>query len=284
MTLWIVLLGLLALAGLAFGVSFALERRARRARRPLPPRPRKLRYPVVLAHGVLGFDNISFRGRRHEYFNGVAEPLRKTGAEVMTVRVPPAASIAVRAQRLADAIEKIDAPRVNIIAHSMGGLDARYAIAALGLHSRVASLTTIGTPHTGTPLADIGTSLLGERLMLKKLAGALSLDVEAFWEMTTKRTSELNGRLADVNGVAYASVIGACTPARAVHPMLLLTHKYLSTCAGENDGMVPAASQAWGDVLLRVEADHWAQIGWGRGFDASAMYVGVVDELITRGF
>jgi triacylglycerol lipase len=280
MTAWIVLVGLLLIAGVAFGVSVYLERRKPRAK---PSKRRQLRYPVVLAHGVLGFDQISVAGLKREYFNGIIEPLKKCGADVVTVRVPPAASIEKRAQHLADAIAKIDAPRVNIIAHSMGGLDARYAIASLGLHARVASLTTIGTPHAGTPLADIGTSLLGERLMLKKLAKALSLDVDAFWEMTTARMKELNEKLANMHGVAYGSVIGACTSSM-VHPMLLLTHKYLSGCVGENDGLVPASSQEWGDVLLRVDADHWAQIGWGVRFDASVMYVNVVDELIARGF
>lgn len=44
--------------------------------------------------------------------------------------------------------------KVNIIAHSMGGLDARYMISALGGANRVASLTTISTPHTGSKVAN----------------------------------------------------------------------------------------------------------------------------------
>jgi hypothetical protein len=54
--------------------------------------------------------------------------------------------------------------------------------------------------------------------------------------------------------------------------------------AGDNDGLVPAASQRWGEVIARVEADHWAQIGWSDGFDTAELYLRVVQELKARGF
>jgi triacylglycerol lipase len=269
----------------AVGVATVAFRR-RAARRALRRAPARLRYPLVLAHGVLGFDVISLAGARHEYWNGIASPLTSAGADVVAIRVPPTSSIATRAAGLAAAVDALVAERggkVNIIAHSMGGLDARYAIAH-GLAPRVASLTTIGTPHAGTPLADIGASLLGDKLGLKKLARVIGLDVEAFWELTTKRL-RASAELADVDGVLYASIVGACSRSR-VHPLLALTHKYLSSTAGDNDGLVPAASQQWGEVLRTVDADHWAQIGWSarRSLDIAAIYVDVVKELAARGF
>ena len=81
-----------------------------------------LRHPVVLVHGVVGFDEISLGARRHEYFRGVAENLRRHGVEVYRVRIPNGASVSVRARHLARWIERIPSPRVNIIAHSMGCL------------------------------------------------------------------------------------------------------------------------------------------------------------------
>jgi triacylglycerol lipase len=284
--MWVALVAVLVALVTAGTAAFVVARR-RAARRALRKTPTRLRYPLVLAHGVLGFDVISVGGFKREYFNGIAAPLQGAGADVVAVRVPPMSSIAARAARLREAVDALVAERggkVNIIAHSMGGLDARYAIAH-GLAPRVASLTTIGTPHRGTPLADIGTSLLGETLGLRKLARMLGLDVDAFWELTTK--SQAAGVGADVDGVAYASVVGACSSSLGVHPLLALTHKYLATTAGANDGLVPASSQKWGDVLQTVEADHWAQIGWSKrknAVDVTALYVDVVKELVARGF
>ncbi|HZY02105.1 MAG TPA: hypothetical protein VFF02_01300, partial [Anaeromyxobacteraceae bacterium] len=59
---------------------------------------------------------------------------------------------------------------------------------------------------------------------------------------------------------------------------------YLKRRAGENDGVVPASSQRWGEVLAEIEADHWAQIGWSRSFDAAEFYARLLRELRGRGF
>lgn len=244
---------------------------------------RTLRHPVVLAHGLLGFDAVDVRGTKHDYFRGVPAQLRGLGSDVYVVRLPPVGSVAARAEALAQAVRALDARKVNIIAHSMGGLDARYALAHLGLARRVASLTTVGTPHRGTPLADVGTRV-GERLGLKRVADALGLTTDAFYDLTTHRLTEFNRAVPDVKGVRYASLVGAL-PFRplALHPLLLPTWAYLASCAGANDGVVPAASQAWGEVLDTVEADHWAQIGWSPRFDVEALYLGLVQALRARG-
>ena len=54
--------------------------------------------------------------------------------------------------------------------------------------------------------------------------------------------------------------------------------------SGRNDGVVPEASQAWGEVMARVEADHWAIVGWSKGFDAPDFYRSILRDLATRGF
>ncbi len=167
------------------------------------------------------------------------------GIEVHRPRVPAVGSVVVRAEKLAAAVRALPARKVNLIAHSMGGLDARYAICQLGLADRVASLTTIGTPHLGTPLADLGTSVLRRfRLLFRGL-----VDLEA-----------------------------------AMNPLLWASHLYLSECAGANDGIVPASSQRWGDVVREIEADHWAQVGWSSSFDAPTLYEELALELRGRGF
>jgi triacylglycerol lipase len=243
----------------------------------------RLQCPVVLAHGVLGFTEHRAGPLRGEYFRRVPDRLRLLGSDVYALQVPLSSSIAVRAEHLKAGIEKLGCKRVNIIAHSMGGLDARYAIARLGLGDKVASLTTIGTPHHGTPLADLGTALIGDRLGIRKLMEKLGWDVEAFYDITTDRMQAFNEAVQNVRGVAYASYLGKVEKKLKLNPLLLPTHVYLNERSGENDGLVPTQSQSFGDVLGVIEADHWAQIGWSPHFDALSFYEALWRELRGRG-
>jgi triacylglycerol lipase len=278
---WLVLAAaMLAAAALALSrfrraVRHRLERR-RRGRRAAP------RHPVVLAHGLLGFDTIRLGRSRHEYFRGVRARLEKEGIVVHPARVGKTASVAARAADLAAFVETLDVKRVNVVAHSMGGLDARYAVARLGIGRRVASVVTIGTPHLGTPVADMGAAV-GERALLFAAMEKLGVHTAAFQDLTSARMKQFNRAVVNVRGVYYASVIGAASRRREVNPMLLPTYLWLACCAGASDGVVPASSQPWGDVLRAVDADHWAQIGWSRRFDAVGLYVEILRELAGRG-
>ncbi|HMJ15081.1 MAG TPA: hypothetical protein VK524_26890 [Polyangiaceae bacterium] len=245
-------------------------------------RPRATRHPIVLAHGYFGFHAIGVAHIRPEYFRGVRRVLEALGHSVHVARVSPTAGIQVRAAQLCRQIESFGAERVNIIAHSMGGLDARYAIAHLGLGPRVASLVTIGTPHQGTPLADC-VRAAGEWRRLRRMLAAIGADIDGLYDLTTTQMREFNRGVVDASGVMYASVIGAAQPrVLSVNPLLVPGHAYLTRMIGANDGIVPAQSQAWGEVFDEVAADHWAQIGWHRSFDASVLYVSVAEQLARR--
>src|ERR1700730_14723711 len=142
------------LIGVAIAVLLALALQQWKQSRPRPPRkPAQPRLPVVLAHGFLGFDEIELGRSKHLYFRGIGTHLEKLRAHVYSPRVPPASSISARPQGLAALIRALPEPRVNIVAHSMGGLDARYAISRLGLGGREDSLLTIETAPTRTPSA-----------------------------------------------------------------------------------------------------------------------------------
>jgi triacylglycerol lipase len=158
------------------------------------PKPRR----VLLAHGLLGFKKI---GSVH-YFNGVTDCFDK-GCQFITPQVDPAGTIKERAMQLQDAI-KHSVPvnelkagvGIHVVAHSMGGLDARYLISRQGLNcaSWLASVTTISTPHNGSPLADIIT---GEQQL--NLENFKSLDILAtakywtdFFKALGKPTSPLD--------------------------------------------------------------------------------------------
>ena len=271
------LVWLLVAATAAAVVALAI-RRLRRARARPPRRPSHPRFPVVLAHGFMGFDELGLGERKHGYFRGIGPHLESVGAQVYIPRLPPATTIEVRAQRLDDLIRSLPEPRVNIVAHSMGGLDARFAISRLGLAPRVASLTTIGTPHLGTPLANAGNALFGAiSRMLRRF-----FDVVAFGDLTRQGMAQFNARVKDATGVAYASVVGRSGRLRT-NPLLWPSHLYLAQRSGANDGIVPAESPRWGEVVREIDADHWAQIGWG-GFDARELYEDLLRELRGRGF
>jgi triacylglycerol lipase len=262
---------LLLLGGLALGLGAAWLNRVRPWRGP------RTRYPVVLVHGFLGFDDLAIGGSRQNYFRGIVEHLESLGVKVYRPRLPALGSVAQRAQALADHLRSVPARKVNLVAHSMGGVDARFAISCLGCRKRVASLTTIATPHRGTPLADLGNALIGEN-GLGRLLSLVGLGVGALADLNTKAMESFNRKVRDVPGVRYASVIATAKKDGSVHPLLATTHKLLSMKVGENDGIVPRVSQDWGTVVKEIEADHWAEIGWSDGFDAPRLY----EELVTR--
>ena len=247
-------------------------------------RPRATQHPILLAHGWFGFDRIGLPRFEHEYFRGVPKRLSSLGHRVHVARVSPTGSLRVRAAQLARQIEQLGHARVNIIAHSMGGLDARLAIARLGLGERVASLTTIGTPHHGTPLADMASDF-GEWRALRRLLSSAGADVDGLYDISTTSMREFNQQVTDSPAVAYTSVVGVVdvnAPAR--NALLSFGHRYLLSRSGPNDGLVPAWSQRWGDTVLQVDADHWAQVGWFGGFDALAFYAQLAEQLAERGF
>jgi triacylglycerol lipase len=113
----------------------------------------KTRYPIVLAHGLGGFDELF---GVYEYWYGIPSALRDGGASVFVTEVSQLNSTEARGEQLIDQIEQIVAitgkPKVNLIGHSHGGLDVRYVAAVRP--DLVASVSTIGSPHKGAELAD----------------------------------------------------------------------------------------------------------------------------------
>ncbi|KAM3439323.1 hypothetical protein NHJ13734_003767 [Beauveria thailandica] len=283
------------------------------------------KYPIVLAHGLFGFSELRLAPRLPavQYWHGIQDALRANGAIVFATSVPPSSSIAVRAATLADGIvaaqeaqqEKARAspappppppPPVNIIAHSMGGLDARYMISRLLPRPdvQVASLTTIATPHRGSPVADYLVETDSRSpIRLQQLYALLSragLGTEAFEQLTTRyMTGTFNPATPDVDGVRYFSY-GA---ERKDVPSRLSVFRppwQVMQDAGEgpNDGLVSVASSRWGeyrgtlvgvghlDLINWSNRMRWAlreMIGMKRTFNAVAFYLDIADMLAREG-
>lgn len=130
-------------------VAMACAALAHAACAPQPPAPpagsTQTRFPIVLAEGLFGFN-----------FINIAEDLRAGGAMVFTTEVDPFNDNVTRAQQLTSQIRAIlaqtGATRVNLFAHSQGGLDGRVILAQNP--ELLASLTQVASPNTGSPVAD----------------------------------------------------------------------------------------------------------------------------------
>lgn len=238
----------------------------------VPPPPASAGAPaVVLVHGVCGFDQLPLFGLKQHYFRGVSAHLTRGGVPVYVARLAPLGSVPQRAQQLAEMVRSLSHDRVTIVAHSLGGLDARYAISHLGLHERVTELVTVGTPHRGTPIANLAT--LAPAIAARRMARKLGLCTDALDWLTPASMERFNQEVRDVPGVTYTSVVGTPTLGRMWrNPILLAGYLYLRRCAGNSDGMVPAESQRWGSRVIEVPVHHFGQVGWSLRGHAGRFY------------
>lgn len=245
------------------------------------------RYPIVLAHGLLGFDMLGAEGfGALKYFRDIREHLEKHGYRVLVTEVGPTDGVAARARHLKIGIDQFTAGKVSIIAHSMGGLDARRMITHLGMADRVASLVTVGTPHRGSSFADWGIEHLGKTA---PLLDALGVGSAAFFDLSTKSCRRLNETTPDKPGVRYFSYSGT-QPRTDIFPSLHLSYDITMEREGPNDGLVSQKSAQWGEYLGNLDADHLNLAGWSflwetsETFDAKAFYLSVAEMLRKEGF
>lgn len=220
------------------------------------------RRPIVLAHGLAGFSQIGVRRLKlASYFRGVPEFLAARGCRVISAEVPPLGSVASRAKVLRDQVRAAaQGERVHVIAHSMGGLDARHMISHLGMDRAVLSLVTIGTPHRGSPVADTALGFAASARILELLARA-NLDHGAFDDLRTETCARRNETTPDAPGVRYLSIAGVKRRDEMIYG-LRFTHDVVAPREGVNDGLVSAKSAAWGEVLPRWDCDHVNLVGW----------------------
>ena len=115
--------------------------------------------PIVLVHGLLGFDSIL---GVYDYWYGMPADLRSGGAKVHVASVSASNFSEVRGEQLIRDLDTLRAlhgyRKFNLIGHSHGGPTIRYVAAVRP--DLVASVTTVGSPHTGSKVADaLDTSL-----------------------------------------------------------------------------------------------------------------------------
>jgi triacylglycerol lipase len=253
--------------------------------------PPQLRHPIVLVHGLGALS----RYGPFEYFHGIPELLRASGNRVLVPSLTAWQTIEVRAAQLRDQIEKElpEGTRVNLIGHSMGGLDARYLAARLDPRRRVASVTTVGTPNHGTLLADLGLQALPGTAFtaLEATFGKLGSSARGIEQVSTRYHHEVFSREApDAPEVGYFSATSVIRgPLRAsALPQFWGSHPLLKLLEGDNDGFVSETSSRYGEHICTHFGDHYAQIGQilgrTRGMDHLRFFSEIVSRLRERGF
>lgn len=262
----------------------------------------RTKYPLLMVHGVF------FRDFEHlNYWGRIPEELEKNGARIYYGNHNSASAVRDSAEQLAarvhEIIDKTGCEKVNIIAHSKGGLDSRAMIALTDAAPYVASLTTINTPHRGCQFADYLLNKIPakQQKAVEKAynAGAAKLgDVNpdflaAVHDLTFENCEKLNEEIVDDPNIFYQSVGSKLNKPMSGRFPLNFTYPLVKYFDGANDGLVGEESFPWGENyhFLTVEGkrgiSHGDVIDLNRenipGFDVREFYVQLVADLKNKG-
>ena len=296
---------LFALGGIIRTVEAEVDWETEAARRDEERKGQQLcrtRYPLLLVHGVF------FRDYRFpNYWGRIPEALKKNGAQIFYGNHQSAASVensaAELAARIREIVEKTGCGKVNIIAHSKGGLDCRCAVSREGAAPYVASITTINTPHRGCGFADYLLAKIPAAVQarvasaynaaMRKLGDRDPDFMAAVRDMTAARCTELDHSMLLPEGVFCQSVGSRLNQATNGKFPLNFTYPLVKYFDGPNDGLVAEESFRWGERydFLTVEGkrgiSHGDMIDLNRenipGFDVREYYVQLVSGLRQRG-
>lgn len=260
----------------------------------------RTKYPLLMVHGVF------FRDYKHiNYWGRIPNELRKNGATIFfgnhQSALPVRLSGAELAQRIKTICEQTGCEKVNVIAHSKGGLDARYAVSCCGADKYVASLTTISTPNRGCVFVDWLLEKISKPVQngiastynaaLRKL-GETPDFIAAVGDLTYRRCVELNNEMPDAESVFYQSVGSKLNKAVSGKFPMNMSYHFVKHFSGANDGLVSEDSFAHGEYrFLTVNGkrgiSHADIIDMNRenidGFDVREFYVQLVADLKNRG-
>ena len=259
------------------------------------------RYPLLLVHGI-GFRDL----RYFNYWGRIPRELKRNGAVIYYGNQEALGTIAYNAEdirkRILQIREETGAEKVNIIAHSKGGLDARCAITTLGMSPYVASLTTMNTPHRGCRFVDYACRL--PEGFYRFVAGCFDRTFARFGDKSpdfytathqfaTEASVRFNEETPDMPGVYYQSYTSKMRNPFS-HLLLSIPYCMIRPLEGANDGLVSVESAKWGEFRGVFSNRRLRGISHGdiidltrqdyRSFDVLETYVRIVAELKERGF
>ena len=259
------------------------------------------KYPIVLVHGIFFRDwwIINYWGR-------IPKALKRNGATIYYGKQQSSNPVCKIAEELKNTLMKIinetGCEKVNIIAHSKGGLDSRYAISCLGMDQYIASLTTVNTPHRGCKFAEYLLKKIPSNVQqfinrkynsLFKMLGDDSPDfLGGVNDLTYSSCVEFNKKVLDSDKVLYQSVTSKMKNVFSASFPLNLGYLLCKKFDGENDGLVSIDSAKWGNFLGLVipkskGISHGDIIDLTRkdldGFDVCEYFVNIVKDLKNKG-
>ncbi len=261
------------------------------------------KYPLLLVHGVFFRDFRFFN-----YWGRIPFALKKNGASIYYGSQQSAASVADCGQELADRIRSIvqetGCEKVNIIAHSKGGLDSRYAISVCGAAPFTASLTTVNTPHRGCIFADYLLDKIPAKVQksvarkynaaLKKCGDKNPDFLAAVQDLTASACERRNKELPNHPDVFYQSVGSRMNCAFGGRFPLNMAYPLVRHFDGANDGLVSVESAPFGENFTLLTTKEGRGISHGDvidlnrenvpGFDVREFYIKLVGDLKERGF
>lgn len=236
----------------------------------------KTKYPVLLVHGT-GFRDRAFCN----YWGGIPGLLEKHGASIFYSNHDAWANIEDAASQIADTLKTVlketECEKVNIIAHSKGGIDVRYAISKLGLEDKIASVTMISSPNHGSKTLDKLFSIFGEWLF-KFLAVFVNLwfkilgDKKPDFFRATKQfcssyMESFNKEITDSPSILYQSFAGKMkNPFSDI--FMCFMNFVMKFCDGENDGLVSVESAKWANFRGVIEGQKFLGISHAHEVDA----------------
>ena len=260
------------------------------------------KYPILLVHGVC------FRDQKHlNYWGRIPNELFINGARVFYGNQQSAIAIKDSAEelivRVKEICESFGCEKLNIIAHSKGGLDCRYAIENLGMGQYVASLTTISTPHKGCEYADYLLNKIPQGVknfialrynnMLKRLGDHKPDFLAAMQDLTASACAEFNEKHPTPD-YFFTQSIGSLIPKNATFgdPFDVIT-RFIRKSDGTNDGLVGEDSFPWGEKFTLISSRKKYGVSHCDitdlfkknidGFDVREFYVDLVYDLKKRG-
>lgn len=211
-----------------------------------------LKYPILMVHGM------GFRDRKYlNYWGRIPGRLEELGCRIYYGCQDSNGSIEangeILAGRIREIIDETGAEKLNVIAHSKGGLDIRYAISTLGAGKWVASVTTMNTPHNGSETVDALLKLPDflirfgckcTNLWMRILGDHKPDTYSAIRSFTTVSASKFNEENPDMDGIYYQSYGFAMKNAFS-DIFLAWTYPVVYFFEGENDGLLAPRAVKW---------------------------------------
>ncbi len=259
------------------------------------------KYPIILLHGV-GFRDFKYLN----YWGRIPKELIKNGATIYYGHQEAWGTIEDNAHQIKDKILEIisttECEKVNIIAHSKGGLDARYMISKLDMAPYIASLTTMNSPHHGSKGIDILLHIPeGMYRFITKVINAYfrfigDKNPDAYTagkQFSTQSIKLFNEEIEDAENVYYQSYTSIMKYSFS-HLLLALPYLIIKGIEGENDGLVSVDSSKWGEFKGVIKNRYYRGISHGdiidltrqdyKGFDVKETYIQIVSELKDKGY